>query len=74
MTLPSSVLKRFETTILKNKSVSDTAQIPAAASIAFYAQGATVSQEVVVPALEPIEPPPSRPCPSMTPAPSFLEN
>jgi hypothetical protein len=40
---------RFETIILKNKSGSDLAQIPAAATINFYRQGTTVSQAATIP-------------------------
>jgi len=37
------LLERFEITVLKNKSGSDTAQVPAQATINLYRRGATVS-------------------------------
>ncbi len=43
-------LRRFETTILKNKSAVDLAQVPASASIAIYRQGATVRTALTMPA------------------------
>ena len=40
--MPVPYLRRFETVVLKNKSGSDTAQVPASATVAFYRQGSTV--------------------------------
>lgn len=45
----ASTLWRFDTTTLKNKSVSDAAQVPTAANINFYRRGATASQVVTIP-------------------------
>ena len=46
------IAPRFEITVLKNKSSSDAAQVPASgASINFYRAGATVSADATVPAL-----------------------
>ena len=44
MTEQLAMLKRFEFTALKDKSGSDKAQVPAYATIAFYRQGATLTQ------------------------------
>ncbi len=45
LTLP---LTRFDTVVLKNKSGSDAAQVPAAGTFTFYRQGATVKTTTVL--------------------------
>jgi hypothetical protein len=43
------LLKRFDITVLKNKTISDAAQVPAAATINFYRAGASASANVSIP-------------------------
>jgi hypothetical protein len=58
------VLARFEIRVLKNKSYSDMAQVPAAATVRFFQQGATNSgPAIVVPYGGPEDPDPPPPTP-----------
>lgn len=41
------VLKRFDVNVFKNKDANDPAQVPAAAAIVFYGQGATINDATI---------------------------
>jgi hypothetical protein len=58
-TLP--VLTRFDIQVLKNRSGSDASQVPAAATIQFFRQGATVTSPVFVEYSDPGQEPPATP-------------
>jgi hypothetical protein len=45
-----TVFKRFETTVLRKKSPTDPAQVPASANVDLHRPGATVRENVTVPA------------------------
>ncbi len=42
------ILPRFETTVLRGRSPTDNTQVPAAATLEFYRQGATVASDVTI--------------------------
>jgi len=56
MSIPQ-LFRRFDFTVLKNKSSTDNTQVPAAGTFTFYRQGATVKATTT---LHPADPPPLR--------------
>lgn len=56
----TQLLRRFDFTVLKNKSTTDTSQVPAAATFTFHRQGATVKTTTL---LLPADPPDDRDIP-----------